>query len=399
MGNLQWVSLFVLLLAGCGASHKSKASHPGEPSYGGPPQAPEMEVWQDAPAMESRSLREKVNDSEADYGAPFAEPAASQSPDQGRHIGSGATAQSSPMVVYTAHMRLRVKRLLEAMEAITSLAQEQGGYLESMSEELAIVRVPAKDFDETMQRFASLGTLLWKRVEAQDVTAAYTDLQRRADVARWARERLLALLEKERDVNQRLRILAEVKRQTELIEGIEAQLKTYRNLVDYFTLFIELEPVLAPTGDIEHRSPFPWIRQLRAHAPTIPRGGTKFSMELPKGFVLFENEKGYTARAADTTVLRAGRVDNDPLGDGEFWGKALDFEMEGRDEEILERGAVGAWVYRVYRDKELQPRYYLVAVWTKSQDLWVLEVFFPTEAAWQAHGALVKQALATPEVR
>ncbi|MCU0664581.1 MAG: DUF4349 domain-containing protein [Myxococcota bacterium] len=400
MGKRLCILLTVLGLAGCGASYKSESAYDGTPaeapSYGGMPGEPAP-----APMEEASASGGGFKEAKADYNdAPPAPPAPGVQPAQTSEPEKRSTkTQESPMVVYTAHMRLRVKRLLEAIEAITGLAKERGGYIESMSQELVVVRVPAKDFDETVQRFSSLGSLLWKRVQAQDVTAAFTDLQRRADVARWARQRLLALLERERDVNERLRILAEIKRQTELIESIEAQLETYRNLVDYFTLFIELEPVVADVATVEHRSPFAWIRALRAHEATIHKGGRKVSMKLPKGFVLFDRDKGYIARAADTTILRAARVDNEPKGDGEFWGKALDFEMDGRDEERLEASSTGPLVYRVYRDKELQPRLNLVAVLAKGDDLWVVEVFFPTEAAWQAHGGAVKQALTTFEVK
>lgn len=397
-----WLMLLAAAaFSGCGAANKSEVSYAPEQlsfdSYGGAAPASEMDE-----EVLSHSL--PYPEHEADYDlapgapSPVTQPQGSSGESTAKPEEQRATAVESPMVIYTAHLRLRVKRLLEAVEAITDLAKQRGGYLESVSHELVVVRVPALDFDETVKQFAAVGTLLWKRVEAQDVTAAFHDLQRRADVARWARERLLQLLEKERDVNERLRILAEIKRQTELIESIDAQLETYRNLVDYFTLFIELEPVVANVATVEHCSPFTWIQQLVAHSQTIEKGGDDVALALPQGFVLFDEDDGYVARAADTTILRAGRVDNEPRGDNDFWVKALDFEMDGRDEEIVKAGTAGRLAYRVYRDRDVQPRLYLVAVLAAAEDLWVVEVFFPNQASWQAHGAAVEQALSSFEV-
>ncbi len=303
------------------------------------------------------------------------------------------------MVMYTGYLKLRVKRLLDSMDEITRLAKEKGGYVESMTERVIILRIPKGDFEGAMAAFRALGDLLDERIESLDVTEQFTDLAGRLIVAKEARERLIKLLEEVKDVTERLRIMQEIKRLTEEIETIESRLKTLQNLVDYFTITIELVPVLETRGVQHQRSPFPWIQQLSAHTTTLPDGKDEIAMTLPKGFVLFDEAETYRARAADTTIIRAGVVDNEPRGDNPFWMDAVHHEMVGRSEIEEDSGTAGKLSFRLYRSDDITPRYYLIGVYTVGEDLYVVEVFYPDEESKNAHHRSVVEALKTFEVK
>lgn len=305
----------------------------------------------------------------------------------------------APLVVYTGYLKMRVKRLLEAIDEVTRITEDQGGYIESLTRDVIIVRVPARDFDAALASFTEIGELLERRIQALDVTEQFTDLGARLAVAREARDRLLQLLEKVEDVEERLRILQEIKRLSEQIESVESTLETLQNLVDYFTITIELEPILEDSAPTLHQSPFTWIRNLAAHRTTLYDGKDEFAMKLPGGFVLFEKDDVYRAQAADTTVIRGAVVDNEPLGTNAFWSTAVNHEMEGRAEKLIEEGDAGPLAFRLYRSEDVQPRYYLVAVYARYEDLYVVEVFYPNEASFEAHHKAVLEALATFEVR
>jgi hypothetical protein len=77
-----------------------------------------------------------------------------------------------PAVVYLGYLRLEVKRLIEAIDQITALTQNAGGYIEAMGARHLVVRIPASDFDATMERLAGAGVTLERQVKALDVTAA-----------------------------------------------------------------------------------------------------------------------------------------------------------------------------------------------------------------------------------
>jgi hypothetical protein len=98
-------------------------------------------------------------------------------------------------------------------------------------------------------------------------------------------------------------------------------------------------------------------------------------------------------------MLRGGTVENEPRGDAAFWADAVDHEMEGRDEERVAAGESGPVTYRVYRNKDLQPRWYLVGLRPDKDDVYVIEAFFPNEDAWKAHGDAVIKALGTFRVK
>jgi hypothetical protein len=316
-----------------------------------------------------------------------------------QNLGAKRDAPDVPMVVYTGFLRLRVKRLLEAVDAVTALTEARKGYIESLAQRVVVIRIPAKDFDAVMAEFAEIGELLERRVKALDVTEQFTDLGARLAVAKEAQGRLIALLAKTEDVEERLRILQEVKRLSEQIELIESTLATLQNLVDYFTITIELEPIMEDTGGDLHRSPFGWLRGIEAHVTTLYDGKDEFALDLPPGFVLFEKDDVYRAQAADTTVIRGAVVDNEPRGDNAYWIKAVHHEMEGRAEKLEAEGASGPVAYKLYRSEDVQPRFYLVGVVAHGEDLYVLEVFFPNEEALAAHKETVIEALATFEVK
>ncbi len=311
----------------------------------------------------------------------------------------GEETPSTPMVVYTGFLELRVRRLLEAVDEITRITQEKGGYIESLTRDVVVVRIPSSDFDAVMDRFAAIGDVLSRRIKALDVSAQFTDLGARLLVAQEARDRLLELLEQAEDVDERLGILGEVKRLTEQIEALRSRLRTLTSLVSYFTIAIELQPVLDNSAIRVHRSAFAWVRNLRAHRMTIEDGKDEIAIELPKGFVFFEDDDAYKAQAADTTVMRAGRIENQPEGSAEFWSDAIHFEMEGRDEEPVGSGTAGPLSYRVYRSKDIKPRSYLIAVAPGGEDLFVVEVYYPNEEAFENHHQAVLEALATFRTR
>ncbi|MCK9463349.1 MAG: DUF4349 domain-containing protein [Proteobacteria bacterium] len=415
-----------LALAGCGgAMYKAEPSY--NQAYAG---APSPEMVAEAESYPSVTGTASTSVDSEDYmfefdddavqgkhtsadGASFGSPSSPEKKpyepgDKAKQSGDGQANQNAgaksdapdvPMVVYTGYLRLRVKRLLEAVDEVTRITESQKGYIESLAQRVVVVRIPAKDFDAVMAEFAKLGELLERRIKALDVTEQFTDLGARLAVAKEAQSRLIALLAKTEDVEERLRILQEVKRLSEQIELIESTLSTLQNLVDYFTITIELEPIMEDSGGDLHRSPFAWIRGLAAHVTTLWDGKDEFDLELPQGFVLFEKDDVYRAQSADTTVIRGAVVDNEPRGDNAYWIKAVHHEMEGRAEKLEAEGDSGPIAYKLYKSEDVQPRYYLIGVAARGEDLYVLEVFFPNEEALAAHKDAVIKALATFEVQ
>ena len=412
------VCVFVVCFMGCGGAAKyaaspsyapaqeAEAAPPPEPGAAGAVSADAAYDFDDGAiegnlAESAKASEESVQPSPVTSGGvsstPVSQPVSEKSMTDREPTETGAVTE--PMVMYSGFLKFRVKRLLEALDTVTQITEEKGGYVESMTGRVIVVRIPRGDFEAAMDAFRVIGELLDRRVTSRDVTEQYTDLQGRLAVAREARERLLKLLDAVKDVEERLHIMREIKRLTEQIETIESQLDTLKNLVDYFTITIELVPVLEQTGAETRQSPFPWIRHLEAHLTTLEEGKETVTMRLPKKFVLFDDDDTYRAQAADTTIIRAGVVENEPLGDNRFWSDAVQFEMEGRREILVETATTGPLTYRLYRNDDVTVRYYLVGVSAVGRDLYVVEVFYPNESAMKAHHASVVDALKTFEVK
>lgn len=360
-----------------------------------------------APAPRPASMAPPSKAASGDYGrksyAPPPRPAdksgsSSASPPPDRSV-KGEKQVQSPMVVYFGYLKLKVRRQIEAFDQITKLAQAAGGYVQSLSGSTVVVRVPATDFDDAMARFASAGEVLDRRVKAVDVTRQFSDIESRLQVAREARQRLLLLLERVKDTEERLQILEQIKRLTEHIETAESSLATLRNFANFFTITIDVEAIVADQGKVEHRSPFGWVRGLLPHLVTLTKGKSDVKMAMPKGFVLFEEDSVFRAQAADTSLLRVGREDNEPVGDATFWSAAIHHEMEGRDEELVDQRSAGPLQVRIYRNKDLRPRYYAVGVAVVGKYVYVVEAFLPSDQAWTAHRDALWQSFATFEAR
>ena len=306
-----------------------------------------------------------------------------------------AETQPARMMVYAGYLKLRVPRLMPASDRLTAITEELGGFVDSLSSRHVVLRVPAAQFEKAMEMLAGVGETLARRISAHDVTEQFTDLAIRLDVARDARERLLMLLENTKNTHQRLRILQEIKRLTEQIETIEARLATLEGLVAYSTITVELQPVSDLSGRGAHRSPFPWVRALSPYRATIDGTEREFTFDLPDEFFLFEEEETYTARAADTAVIRGATVINEPRGKAAFWQQAIEYEMDGRGEELVDRGESGPLTFLVYRNMDVEPRYYMLALHASGEDLYVIEVFFPSEESHERHIEAVRQSLAS----
>ena len=400
------------LLAACGAGSaylEAPSEYQSEQQAASAPEgwAEESRSQEEQPVADSRPAAgasrpqsapprayQPSNDKKA-YGgsAGGSRPLAKSSPEpQSDRSVKGEKQVQSPLVVYFGYLKLKVRRQIEAFDQITKLAQAAGGYVQALSGSTVVVRVPATDFEDAMTRFATAGEVLDRRVKAVDVTRQFSDIETRLQVAREARQRLL-LLERVKDTDERLQILAEIKRLTEHIETAESSLATLRNLASFFTITIDVEAIVADSGTVVHRSPFAWVQALLPHLVTLQEGKKDVRMPMPKGFVLFEEDSVFRAQAADTSLLRAARVTNEPVGDPAFWAAAIDHEMEGRDEELVEKRLLGKLQVRIYRNKDLKPRYYLVGVTTAGRYVYVVEAFLPSEVAWTTHGQALLESL------
>ncbi len=146
-------------------------------------------------------------------------------------------------VVYTARLRLRVDDPRASADEAADIADEAGGDLDSQSEDAddevqLTVRVPSGTFDQVMDELVTLGTLLDRSVDTEDVTDRVVDLQGRLANARASVERLRALFADAASVDQVVAVEAALSQREAEVEGLAGQLKALEDQADRSTITV-----------------------------------------------------------------------------------------------------------------------------------------------------------------
>jgi len=151
----------------------------------------------------------------------------------------------------TGHVRLEVADFRAAAERVEELARAHGGYVAGSQSDAAegerrqgtwTVRVPANRFDEMLGGVKAVGKVLTAKVDVQDVTKAYFDLETRLRVKRDTATRLREIL---RTRTARLSDVLEAERElarvTGEIEEMEGTRRFYDEQVAFATVVVSLE--------------------------------------------------------------------------------------------------------------------------------------------------------------
>jgi|GEM_PF-5249195 len=189
-------------------------------------------------------------------------------PDAGaaaRHDNTGTDEepQSRRLLIYTAHLTIRVANLDSAEDRFLDLIEARGGYLERRENNTLTCRVPAIDFEEVLEETKTFGTVIAQNREAQDVSRQHLDLSIRLDNAVAARDRLLELLEKATDVADLLEVERELKRLTEEIERLKGELRFLEGRIALSTISVTFNaPARITQRSRRFFSRFEWINRI-----------------------------------------------------------------------------------------------------------------------------------------
>ena len=169
-------------------------------------------------------------------------------------------------IIATAHATLQVKNIADAAAAITALAEERGGYVESTEVGKAVavdgttepapsdsgygwisIRVPSADLSDVIAALDDSGEVLSSSISKQDVTSVAIDLRARVDATKASVTRLTELMAQSGTVSELIEAeVALTDRQAQL-ESYEQQLASIEDQVAMSTLQVELTRTAAPT--------------------------------------------------------------------------------------------------------------------------------------------------------
>lgn len=175
-------------------------------------------------------------------------------------------AVSDREIIATARATVQVKSITDAATAITALAEERGGYVESTEIGKAVavdgttepapadtgygwisIRVPSAELSEVIAELEESGEVLSSSTSKQDVTSVAIDLRARVDATKASVTRLTELMAQSGSVSELIEAeVALTDRQAQL-ESYEQQLASIEDQVAMSTLQVELTRTAAPT--------------------------------------------------------------------------------------------------------------------------------------------------------
>ena len=168
----------------------------------------------------------------------------------------------SRYIVYTANMRIAVFNLDEAMRKAEGLPDKYGGYLASMQKGHVVLRVPSKQLRTVMAELAEYGTVEARNLQAQDVTAEFTDVESRIRALEETQKQLLELLSQARNVQEALQVRQALDQINTELEVLEGRMRQLRNQITYSTLTLSMYERGPHDPTPSSNDPFPWVNSL-----------------------------------------------------------------------------------------------------------------------------------------
>jgi hypothetical protein len=147
-------------------------------------------------------------------------------------------------LVKTATLRIRVENLSAADDAVTALLKKYDAYAASTNIEensrYYSLRVPAKFYDIFLTETGSMGRLINRYENTEDVTLRYYDLEGRLATKKELLKTFQSYLGKAKTIEEILSVEARLSELQYDIEGTGIQLRNLANRVDYATIDLSL---------------------------------------------------------------------------------------------------------------------------------------------------------------
>lgn len=342
--------------------------------------------------------------------APAAEMAKKAAPQKSRRRGPGdADAESDVesaaeagsmqprMVHYSGYLKFRAANIAQALQQAAEVAVDVGGYVESLTDRAAVLRVPWARFRPSFARLATLhgAVLLERSMSAQDVTDAFVAVGLRLKTLTASRERLIDLLARARRAKDKLQLLQEIRRLTEQIDMLAADKAVLASLAAFSRISVEVEPYQLQTlgGADEPIAAFRWIHRLSPFHQQVADAGDDLELPVPEGFVLLDREQGFVTESADGARLWASSRANNPQGDSAFWLAALRGRLESKFAEAATEEVGDFHVLRL-QDPSPKAYRYVVAVRVVDDEVQLVEVYYPSPAHEERHRTAVRAVIA-----
>ena len=163
----------------------------------------------------------------------------------------GASYPAGQKLIRTAQMNLETTDFEKAVQGLTDLTEQMGGYFESSSVGKRsngrwaeyTVRIPAEKYQAFLDQAGELCHETWRDAQQEDISERYYDTEGRLKTQQIKLERLQALLAKAENMEDIITIESAISETEQMIDDLSGTLRHYDDQVDYATVSISLSEV------------------------------------------------------------------------------------------------------------------------------------------------------------
>ncbi len=289
------------------------------------------------------------------------------------------TEKESRKIHYHGNVELLVTNARATITKVVDVVNARNGYVERITGDTIIVQVPADSFDAAFNEILTFGKVLQKAVTTVDITEEFQSTDLRLKIARTTRDRLLALLKKAVNEEDKLQLLKQIEEITSTIESLESQFEILKTKVNFSKITVQLKTYDQFDSRYRDYEPlgFDWINDLTPLDDAVVRAGDKLAFKEPPGMLNIKNNKRYwSAESGDKTIFRATKRRNEPRGDGEFWLSAINLRLRSKYKSV-ENFNIGEYKLLRLESFDEVPSIYYVGLKAGNDALKLVELYFP----------------------
>lgn len=163
------------------------------------------------------------------------------------------------MVIKSGEIRLLVKNSDTALDSLTQMVGDVGGYIvssqvwyaeynkENYKYATVTIAVPADQFETALRRLRNLAVrVLNESASGEDVTDQYVDLQSELTNLEATRDRIKSFLDQAQNVDEALRINQQLSEIEAQIEQVKGRMNYLHDRASFSTIAVSIDPDLPP---------------------------------------------------------------------------------------------------------------------------------------------------------
>ncbi len=176
------------------------------------------------------------------------------------------TFSKEQLILYEAVLIVEVNDVEDKLKKFKKLADENDGYMLSLSSNSLVLRIPSNDLEKYIFKIQEKNKIVTKKITSQNVSSQYYELKGKLKSAEKIRSEYIKNLKRVKSAGDSVIIETELERITAKIESYKGQLNFYEESSEYAKVTITVKSL--PTG--------PQIPLGKLNEPKGPYGWTKY---------------------------------------------------------------------------------------------------------------------------